>query len=46
MSREVIFMQAATPDEKNILIKSKEKLKEMDDDSEDIKSKNLITYYQ
>ena len=46
MSREVIFVQTATSDERTFLIKIKEKLKEMDEDSEDIESKNLITYYQ
>ena len=46
MSQEVVFIQTSLPDERTFLLKSKEKLQQMYEDSEEKHSQNLISYYQ
>ena len=41
-----MFIQTSPPHERTFLLKSREKLQEMDEDPEDIHSQNLISYYQ
>lgn len=46
MSRESVFIPTSPPDERTYLLKSRQKLQELDENSEDIQSENIISYYQ
>ena len=46
MSREVVFIPTSHPDERTFLLKDYETLKEMNPESHDIKSHNIISQYE
>ena len=45
-SRSVVFINTSPPEERTFLLKSKEKLEEMDPDSTDIECGNVVTRYK
>ena len=46
MSREVVFIPTSHPDERTFLLKDYETLKEMNPESHDIESHNIISQYE
>ena len=46
MSREVVFLHTSPPDERTFLLKDFKTLQEMDPESEDIQSHNILVEYR